>query len=407
MRRFLGEDYALVLGQPLTDVLMPRQEGHFLYLTGVHDPDASLLLAGDDAAPLQLPRRNGPPEETGEVLFLRHASPRFVQFLGLEHLPGAKSEKTLGIATTRAAPKGGAGLAGRLAAWLPKDARLRLPAYEGADHVTVRGIRDALVDELARRRPDIAFAGLTTQLRRQRSVKDDGEVASVERAVQVTTAAFRAVPPLVRPGATEAEIHGRLLYAVRRRGAEPAYRFVVAAGVNAAIPHYFRNDTRLRAGDLLVIDAGAEVDRYAADVTRTFPVSGRFTKRQRFVYDAVLRAQEAGIDAVRPGATLRAVDRAARRVLADAGLARHFIHATSHHVGLDVHDPAVGWLRPGMLITVEPGVYIRAERLGVRIEDVVLVTRDGRRVLSADLPKKANEIEALLRAARKERDKSD
>ncbi len=402
LQRFLGKDYALVLGQPLTDVLLPRQEGHFLYLTGVQDPDASLLLVGRDATPLSLPRRGEKPQEAREVLFLRNASPRFVQFYGLRYLPGKQSAKDLAVECARAAPRGGRGLARRLAQWLPTDARLRLPAYKRPDHITVRAIRKALVKELAAARPDIVLTDLTLQLRRQRSIKDPGEIRALERAVRITMTAFRETLKHLRPGATEGEVDGALLFAVRRRRAQPAYRFVVAAGINAAIPHYFRNESTLRAGDLIVIDAGAEVDRYAADITRTYPVSGRFTPRQRTVYDAVLRAQEAAIAAVRPGATLRTVDKAARDILKEAKLARYFIHGTSHHVGLDVHDPGIGPLQPGMLITVEPGVYIRDERLGVRIEDVVLVTKDGCRVLSADLPKKAAEIEAALRAARKQ-----
>jgi Xaa-Pro aminopeptidase len=145
-----------------------------------------------------------------------------------------------------------------------------------------------------------------------------------------------------------------------------------------------------------VIDAGGSVDRYATDITRTFPVNGRFAPRQREIYEAVLRAQLAGIAAVKPGVTLQQVDAAARGVLKEAGLDAFFIHATCHHVGLDVHDPGPPLLAAGMTITVEPGVYIPAERLGVRIEDVVLVTADGAEVLSEAFPKDPDAIERLL-----------
>jgi len=393
----LGEGYALVLGQPLTDVLQPPQEGHFLYLTGVEDPDASLLLAGAKAPPLELPAKEGA-VPVREVVFLRNANPNFARFFGLRHLPGADAAAALGVEATRAAPKGGAGLARVVAGLLPRDARLFVPAYAGADQATVREIRSAFAKTLAEARPDVKLVDLHGELSAMRSVKDAFEQRALRRAVDVTEAAFLDALPDIRPDSSEGAVDGALLAAMRRRGAWPAYTFVVGGGANAAVPHYFRNADPLAAGDLLVIDAGAAVDRYAADVTRTFPVSGRFTPRQRELYGAVLKAQLAGIEAVRPGATIAEVDAAARGVLKQAGLAQYFIHGTSHHVGLDVHDPGPGELAAGMTITVEPGVYLPEERIGIRIEDVVLVTPQGREVLSAGLPKDPDEVERLLAA---------
>jgi Xaa-Pro aminopeptidase len=399
LAKHLGRDYGLVLGQPLTDVLQPRQEGHFLYLTGVDDPDASLLLAGAGARPLALPAAKGK-VRTREVMFVRDAKPRFVRFFGLRYPPGAATEQKLGIQTACGAPHDGAGLAHTLVPLLPKRARLHVPAYKGKDHALVREIRRDLVQALLMSRPDIEIVDLHAELSRMRSVKDDYELSALARAVDVTLDALRDALPHIRPGSTEAAVDGALLAGVRRRGARPAYGFVVAAGPNGTTPHYFRNEAPLHGGDLLVIDAGAAVDRYAADVTRTFPISGRFTPRQREVYAAVLAAQRAGLAAVKPGATLQTVDAAARRVLKQAGLSRYFIHATCHHVGLDVHDPGPAKLLAGMTITVEPGVYIAEEKLGIRIEDTVVVTEKGVRVLSAGFPKDPDEIERLLRAAR-------
>ncbi len=187
-----------------------------------------------------------------------------------------------------------------------------------------------------------------------------------------------------------------LLGAVRNAGARPAYPFVVGSGKNATLPHYFRNEHPLRDGDLLVIDAGAAYHRYAADITRTFPVNGKFTPRQRECYEIVLKAQLAAIKMVQPGVSFRQVHAAAQQVIAKAGLGKYFIHGTSHHVGLDVHDPGPVLLQPGMTLTVEPGVYIPEERIGIRIEDIVLVTKEGRRVLGEPFPKTAEEIEALM-----------
>ena len=396
LARWIGKDYALLLGQPLTDVLQPRQEGHFLYLTGVTDPDASLLLAGRAAHAIELESPSGP-VETREVLFLRNANPRFARFFGLRYLPGEKAAKELAIQTAHAAPRGGRGLARTLTRLLPKEARLWMPRYRGRDHAPVREIRSALKDALAKSRPDIELVDLHPEMSRMRSVKDRYEQAALRRSIAITLAAFRDALVEIRPDSSEAAVDGALLYAVRRRGAMPAYKFVVGSGMNSTIPHYFRNEAPLREGELLVIDAGAAVDRYAADITRTFPIGGEFTARQREIYTAVLRAQLAAIDVVRAGTTLGKVDAAARSVLKKAGLAKYFIHATCHHVGLDVHDPGPTQLVEGMTITVEPGVYIPEEGIGVRIEDIVLVMKDGCEVLSDDFPKDPDDIEALFK----------
>jgi len=391
----LGKGYALVLGQPLTDVLLPPQEGHLLYLTGVDDPDAALVLAGADATPLAL-RRGTESVKAREVLFLLEAGDAFAQFVGLTWRPGAEAERGLGIEATRPTPRGGDALGATLASLLPQGACLHVPAYGGRDVAGIREVRDALVRKLREMRPDVTFADLHPALMLMRATKEPREVDAMRRATEASIGAFRDALAEIHPGSSEAAVDGALLAGVRRRGALPAYKFVVASGPHSTIPHYFRNDGPLRAGDLLVIDAGGAVDRYATDITRTFPVSGRFTPRQREVYEAVLAAQLAGIAAVKPGATLQQVDAAARGVLKKAGLDRYFIHATCHHVGLDVHDPGPPLLAAGMTITVEPGVYIPEEALGIRIEDVVLVTADGADVLSRDLPKDPDEIERLF-----------
>jgi len=398
LRDHLVRDYALVLGQPMTDVLSPRQEGHFLYLTGVDDPGAALLLAGTKAPQLKIPRGKEK-VATREALLLVEAGDGYARFYGQRYRPGATAERELGLSTFPAARKDDE-LGRAIGALLPKRARLHVPAYRGPDDGLVRERRATILAALEEARPGIVVEDLYPTLRDMRAVKDALEVQSVRRAVDVTLAAFRDALAEMRPGSSEALVDGVLLLGVRRRGALPAYPFVVATGANATIPHYFRNSAALADGDLLLIDAGGAVDRYAADVTRTFPVSGRFSPRQREVYEAVLEAQLAGIAAVKPGATLKEVDAAARGVLKAKGLAAYFIHGTSHHVGLDVHDPGVAKLAPGMVITVEPGVYIGEEGLGIRIEDTVLVTGDGAEVLSGGLPKSTDEIERLIADAR-------
>jgi Xaa-Pro aminopeptidase len=237
-----------------------------------------------------------------------------------------------------------------------------------------------------------------------------------------------------QPGMMEYEIEAELLYEFRRHGAQfPAYWPIVAGGANACVLHYRDNNRRLDDGDLLLIDAGCELDGYAADITRTFPVNGRFGAAQREIYDLVLAAQSAAIAEVKPGSPWNAPHEAAVRVLAqgfvDLGLCRgpldavlekedykrFYMHRTGHWLGLDVHDAGDyksggAWkpLVPGMVLTVEPGCYVRAaeevpERywnIGVRIEDDALVTASGCEILTGGVPKRADEIEALMRDAR-------
>jgi len=387
LAKAIGNRYALVLGQPMTDVLQPRQEGHLLYLTGVTDPDSSLLLAGAGATALDGVR---------EILFLRQATPRVVQFYGLRHRPGPRSAAELQIESLRTCRPGGQALARVVAGLLPKQATLFLPGYRGADQTLVRDVRRVFFEALHAARPDVRIADLRPLLVRLRAVKSPEEVALLTRAIRISEAAFREALPLIRVGSTEEAVDGALLEAVRRRGGRPAYPFVVAGGVHSTIPHYFSNQGPLQSGALLLIDAGASFQRYAADISRTFPVNGTFTRRQREVYRAVLKAQAAAIAAVKPGATFKQVDAAARQSLARAGLAAAFIHGIGHHVGLDVHDPGPRTLAEGMTITVEPGVYLPREGFGIRIEDIVLVTKEGCRVLTTGLPKEPDAIEGLL-----------
>jgi len=256
----------------------------------------------------------------------------------------------------------------------------------------------------------------------------------MRRAARIAAGAHRRAMQSARPGRSEYEVEAELLYEFRRNGAQfPAYSPIVAGGANACVLHYVFNDAPLRDGDLLLIDAGCELDGYASDITRTFPVNGRFSGAQREVYEIVLAAQRAAIETVKPGTSWIAPHDAAVRVLAqgmldlkllsgslDAALEketykRFYMHRTGHWLGLDVHDAgdyrrAGQWrpLAPGMTLTVEPGLYIRAaadipERLrdiGVRIEDDVLVTAQGCEVLTAEAPKLVEDVEALMRDGR-------
>ncbi len=266
-----------------------------------------------------------------------------------------------------------------------------------------------------------------------RLVKDAHEIADMRRAADISAAAHRRAMRASAPGRHEYEIEAELTHEFRRCGAQaPAYTPIVAGGANACVLHYVDNSQPLRDGELLLIDAGCEMNSYAADITRTFPVNGKFSAAQRDVYELVLAAQHAAIAQVAPGRSWDAPHEAAVRVLAqgmlDLGLLsgsldgaiesgayrRFYMHRTGHWLGMDVHDAGEykvdgQWrpLAPGMTLTVEPGCYIRAaddvppalRNIGVRIEDNVLVTAGGCEILTAAAPKTVGEIETLMCAS--------
>jgi Xaa-Pro aminopeptidase len=264
-----------------------------------------------------------------------------------------------------------------------------------------------------------------------RLIKDQAELATMRRAASISAGAHRRAMRATRPGRFEYEVEAELLHEFRARGAQaPAYTPIVAGGANACVLHYVANDALLRDGDLLLIDAGCELDGYASDITRAFPVNGRFSGPQREIYELVLAAQAAAIAEVRPGRLWQDPHEAAVKVLAqgfvDLGLCqgdaeaviesgdykRFYMHRTGHWLGMDVHDCGDykrdgQWraLVPGMVLTVEPGCYVRPgegvpERfwnIGVRIEDDAVVTPAGCEIITAEVPKTVAEIEALMR----------
>jgi Xaa-Pro aminopeptidase len=276
------------------------------------------------------------------------------------------------------------------------------------------------------------FVDLNHILHEMRLIKRPEEIRLMKNAARVSAAAHRRAMQACRPGLMEYEVEAELVYEFRRGGCQfPAYPPIVGGGANSCILHYNDNNAELKKGDMLLIDAAGEYDGYAADITRSFPVSGKFTPEQRDVYEIVLAAQQAAIEQVRPGRHWNEPHDAAVRVLTDGlvqlkllkkgsvethiedgSYKRFYMHRTGHWLGLDVHD--VGdykvheeWrlLEPGMVLTVEPGLYTgEAEDvpkgfhdIGIRIEDDVLVTRDGHEVLSKDAPKEIGEIEVLMR----------
>ncbi len=284
--------------------------------------------------------------------------------------------------------------------------------------------------------PPQEFVALDHHLHDMRLYKSRSEVAVMRRAAKISAAAHRELMRRCRPGLSERDLEGLFIHSCYQRGArEQAYQPIVGGGDNATVLHYIDNDQPLQEGDLVLVDAGCELDCYASDVTRTFPVSGRFSEAQRKLYQLVLDAQLAAIEQVKPGNPYDAPHKAAVRVLTRGlvklGLLKgqparliknekykkFFMHGTGHWLGMDVHD--VGdykidghWreLEPGMVLTIEPGLYIPSgtkgvakkwQGIGIRIEDDVLVTKEGHDVLSKDAPKRIEEIERLMAASRR------
>lgn len=252
-----------------------------------------------------------------------------------------------------------------------------------------------------------------------RVVKSPPEVDLIKKAGQITAQTFRRLLDFIGPGVWEFEIEAEIQHEfLRNRSRGPAFQTIVASGIDSCTLHYIKNDKQCRQGDLVLIDFGAEYANYAADVTRTLPVNGRFSKRQKEVYNAVLNIQKAAIGMLTPGKTLDEYTRAVGKVaetelirlgLLDAGdvkkqsedeplYKRYFPHGTSHHLGLDVHDYGDKYRKfePGMVLTCEPGLYIRDEAIGVRIENNFLVTEGEPIDLTAGIPREAEEIEDLM-----------
>jgi Xaa-Pro aminopeptidase len=262
----------------------------------------------------------------------------------------------------------------------------------------------AVFRKVAERVPGTAIEDRSMLIPSMRAVKSAGEIDLMKRAAEATAAGYEEALRVIGPGVSETAVQRALEAGFVEHGADgTAYGSIVGGGINATVLHYERNSQVLEAGDLLLIDAGAEVAGYACDVTRTYPVSGRFTPEQRELYEIVLKAELAAIRAARPGRHLYEVDEAARQVIEAAGYGDFFPHGTSHHLGLHVHDADPDApLEPGMVITIEPGVYIPERKVGIRIEDDVLITRDGPpRVLTAAIAKDVADIERAMSGRRR------
>ena len=358
-----------------------RQNNTFFYFTELETQDAWLLLVAGGGA-------------TETVLFLPPRNPFQERWTGLRLGSDSTAVRVSGIARV-----------------LPTDS---LDALLSAALFRVRGPVYVPLDQTTRDDPrlrDLVFAGIDVRNLRPiadslRLVKDADEVARMRKAVDISVLGHIAAMQAARPGMWEYEIEAALEAEFRRNGADRVgYPSIVGSGPNSTTLHYDVNRRQTRDGDLVVVDAGAEWGQYTADVTRTFPVNGKFTPRQKAIYDLVLATQQAAFDSTRPGTTIERLNRIAKDYIrAHSGTLcgvpcdAYFIHGLSHGLGMEVHD--VGDyrtpLKQGMVFTIEPGIYLPQEAVGVRIEDDVLVTATGAEWLSAKAPKTTAEIERLM-----------
>jgi len=257
--------------------------------------------------------------------------------------------------------------------------------------------------DLVKKYPYMKLRDLAPFLTKMRMVKSAEEIELVRQASEITAAGLNTAMRAARPGMYEYELQNIIEMEFFAQGAErTSFDSIIASGPNSAIIHYSENTRKIEPGDLVVMDVGAEYQEYAGDVTRTIPISGRFTPRQREIYEIVLEAQSRAIAACRLGTRTSDVHSAARDYIKSKGYGQYFTWSTSHSLGLDVHDSwyVYGRLVPGVIVTIEPGIYIPEENLGVIIEDDVLITAYGPVVLSAAVPKKIEDIERLMAEGR-------
>lgn len=394
-----------------------RPSSDFWYLTGFAEPDSWLLL---------LPAPKGSDEPHRSILFLREKDKTMEIWNGLR-LGVTDAPSKLGVDEAYDVED----LWSRLPELLEGHKRLVFATglcndNDAALLKTLSGLRDRVRGGVQAPMEILDPGPLLHELR---LFKTPGEIEVMRKAAAITDEAHREVMATTRPGTNECELDALLEYTFRRKGGTgAAYGNIVAGGANACILHYVENNATLQDGDICLVDAGCEFDFYASDVTRSFPISGQFTEAQKSVYAVVLNAQLAAIDQCKPGNTFLSVHEVALgvlvrglielglckgtpdEVLEDESYREWYMHRTGHWMGLDVHDCGSYHkgsdsrpLEPGMVLTVEPGIYIAADAqnapsalrgIGIRIEDDILITADGHENLSAAIPKTIEDVEA-------------
>jgi len=387
------------------DGLMPfRQNNDLLYLSGVDQEESILVIA---------PNASNPKHR--EILFVKETSELIAIWEG-EKLDKAAATKQSGVETVY---------------WLSQFESIFHTLITEAEHIylnqnehlraitTVETRDDRFRKDCKTKYPDHEYERLAPIMRKLRPIKSQLEIDTIQHACNITEKGFRRLLNFVKPGVMEYELEAELMHEfLRNRSKGFAYEPIIASGFNACVLHYVENNKECKAGDVILLDVGAEYANYASDMTRCIPVSGKFTERQKQVYNAVLRVMKGATAMLTPGTLhneyheevgkmmeseligLGLLDKhdVAKQDAANPLYRKYFMHGTSHHMGLDVHDVEER-NRPfeaGMVLTVEPGIYIREESLGIRLENDVLITENGQHDLMANIPLEAEEIEDLM-----------
>lgn len=387
---------------PIDAVYKFRQQDDFYYLSGVTVPGAALLVSATVEAQGDTPAR-----PYNEVLFLPPHNLRSEKYTGPQ-----LGADTLDVLTTTGFD--------RVAEMskLPEEVAKLLAGGRSVIYTDISSQGEPTpssqaLDFLKRTNTRVFLQDVKPMLASLRTVKDAGEIRLIKEAVDASVAAHLAAMKAVKPNVVEYEISSLLQYEWGKRGCErPSYSPIVGSGHNSTVLHYSENINTMKSGDVVVIDAAAEYSMYAADITRTLPVNGRFTARQREIYDIVLGAQEAAMAAFQSGKSMlngpsdASLDKVAHEYIKTHGkdlhgqpLDRYFIHSVGHYIGLGVHDSGDYKvpLGPGAAFTIEPGIYLPEENIGVRIEDDYYVDQDGKLIkLSRALPSQAADVEKAM-----------
>jgi Xaa-Pro aminopeptidase len=383
-----------------------QQNSAFFYLTGVAAPGALLVLL-PDSVPANAGQRDLDPQ-VREILFLPARNPTVETWSGPKLGPGTEAEALTGIAKVMEA----GGLWGALTGWIRRCSLVSTPAPDGNNAPTTREY--ALMQEILRQAPVVQFRDCALPLARQRAIKSPAEIERILEAIAITTEGHHAARQVIAEGAgrREFEVEAEVYAMFRSQGATLAFAPIIGAGRNGTILHYEDNRDTLQEGDLVVVDIGAKIGGYCGDLTRTYPVGGVFSPRQREIYALVLDAHERAVSGYQPGVdTLKSLSDRCKEFLKDSPLRARdnagveqtmnvfMPHGLTHHLGLDVHDAgdALLPLAPGNVITIEPGVYLPSEGIGVRIEDDYLVTANGLERLGPPLERTIAELEEVMR----------
>ncbi len=362
-----------------------RAGANFEYLTGITNEAGAILLFD----PLH------PMDDRKVILFLKPLNPELEKWDGFRMEISTALKEQYGVKTVMRTTA----FARFLLEATKRTKRFAL-LHSLAAHTSAVSPDLEVFRKSAERIPGSSIIDQSQMLAVMRASKSKAEAKLMQCAADITATGYSAVLKGLKVGQTEFDVQEMLEHGYRSNGSRrAAYHTIAGGGFNATVLHYHGNHAPLADGDLILIDSGADFMGYACDVSRTFPVNGRFTKRQREIYDIVLKAQLAAITATKAGVTFAAIDKAARDVISKAGYADAFFHGTGHHLGLEVHDITPdGPIPEGAVITIEPGIYLPSENFGVRIEDDILVTKKAGGVnLTAAIPKSVDAIERAMK----------